>query len=951
MSETRAVTLETSVDTTGATAGFNEIQRGAGTMAAAVARASEQADAAVDGIGTSATASARNVEAAERNITNAIQRRIAAMRAGASGTASFYENIAQQRGVDTGGLQPLLNQLRELEQAQTRANTAVGGASRPLHQVEISAAQTAAALRSVPAQFTDIVTQLQGGQSPMTILFQQGGQLRDMFGSAGGAARALGGYVIGLVTPFTVAAAAVAGLAYAYKKGRDEMTAFNMAIITSGNAAGATADQLSEVARRIGEVSGNRAEAAAALNGLVQTGQVQAQNLQAFAQVAVDAQRVMGRSIEQTTADFEKLGKAPLQGLAEINAKYHNVTAATYAQVKALQEQGRYAEAASVAQQSYADGITKQKQAVLDSLTDWERGWLRIKNGISGAVDAVFNLREATASEKIDKLLKANDDTEARIASLKKRGEARDGKSYDPAKDPDVLAAQAAIDANVREIQSIRGKQDAKKKAATEDAKNVRGDAIRQQITDAEDILKTPEQRLKDLLAAAEQNDRANGLNDEEVAKHRAIIIRQNYDVVTASIERQIAAIRLRNSLDDLKAEPAAGQINIDRSTGAINYDEALRRTAQLDLDALDRRKKALEKQIGVVNQLVDSDQKRSQLAELNGQIEEVNISRKNREQKLEQDSLLADRESVKASAAAFAQYYDQIYNTRLEMRNQVQQQKDYNEEIGLSSREVLDLTAARREERAARLDQNADIAEGLDLTGELADEYRRQAQELRNLSAAEREGFIKQRDPYVNLRQSLNRYVEESQNSGAMIGDALTNAFRSAEDAFANFVTTGKLNFKDLATSILADFARIQAKAAIGGLAQSLLGSMGTSTTSGWGSSLMQALGVSGARAAGGPVNSGLSYLVGENGPEIFTPSGNGSITPNHLIGASGGAPVSVSFSTVINGNSSSTQTSGNTGTNSRAAIDALHASFKQWLAGEVRQGGMIWKLQQGRA
>jgi hypothetical protein len=40
------------------------------------------------------------------------------------------------------------------------------------------------------------------------------------------------------------------------------------------------------------------------------------------------------------------------------------------------------------------------------------------------------------------------------------------------------------------------------------------------------------------------------------------------------------------------------------------------------------------------------------------------------------------------------------------------------------------------------------------------------------------------------------------------------------------------------------------------------------------------------GGRAAGGPVMAGTSYLVGEKGPEIFTPSGSGSITPNNKLG-----------------------------------------------------------------
>ncbi len=37
-------------------------------------------------------------------------------------------------------------------------------------------------MRTLPAQFTDIVTQLAGGQNPFLIMLQQGGQISDSFG-------------------------------------------------------------------------------------------------------------------------------------------------------------------------------------------------------------------------------------------------------------------------------------------------------------------------------------------------------------------------------------------------------------------------------------------------------------------------------------------------------------------------------------------------------------------------------------------------------------------------------------------------------------------------------------------------------------------------------------------------------------------------------------------------
>ena len=50
------------------------------------------------------------------------------------------------------------------------------------------------------------------------------------------------------------------------------------------------------------------------------------------------------------------------------------------------------------------------------------------------------------------------------------------------------------------------------------------------------------------------------------------------------------------------------------------------------------------------------------------------------------------------------------------------------------------------------------------------------------------------------------------------------------------------------------------------------------------------------GGRAAGGPVNAGTTYLVGEKGPELFTPSNSGNIIPNNrLSAASGGNTINI--------------------------------------------------------
>jgi hypothetical protein len=55
------------------------------------------------------------------------------------------------------------------------------------------------------------------------------------------------------------------------------------------------------------------------------------------------------------------------------------------------------------------------------------------------------------------------------------------------------------------------------------------------------------------------------------------------------------------------------------------------------------------------------------------------------------------------------------------------------------------------------------------------------------------------------------------------------------------------------------------------------------------------------GFKAMGGPVTSGTSYIVGEQGPELFTPGRNGSITPNHALGGGRGSVINLTVNGAI--------------------------------------------------
>ncbi|KZE33153.1 hypothetical protein IMF23_04530 [Chelatococcus daeguensis] len=80
----------------------------------------------------------------------------------------------------------------------------------------------------------------------------------------------------------------------------------------------------------------------------------------------------------------------------------------------------------------------------------------------------------------------------------------------------------------------------------------------------------------------------------------------------------------------------------------------------------------------------------------------------------------------------------------------------------------------------------------------------------------------------WAAVREELTRYAGEAMDWGKGLGSALTSAFRSAEDAIASFVTGGKIDFKALADSILADITRIAVRSAILGPLANALGGGG---------------------------------------------------------------------------------------------------------------------------
>lgn len=123
-------------------------------------------------------------------------------------------------------------------------------------------------------------------------------------------------------------------------------------------------------------------------------------------------------------------------------------------------------------------------------------------------------------------------------------------------------------------------------------------------------------------------------------------------------------------------------------------------------------------------------------------------------------------------------------------------------------------------------------------------------------------------------LAAGLAQVENQLRDVSGAVSQTVVNAFGRAEDAIVEFATTGEVNFSAFVDGLLADVARILARKALLALLDAFTGG-GASA----GEGIIGA--IAGAKAEGGPVDRGETYLVGEKGPELFTPPGAGTIVP----------------------------------------------------------------------
>lgn len=755
-----------------------------------------------------------------------------------------------------------------------------------LQRAGVSSAQTAAALRQLPAQFTDIFTSLASGQAPLTVLLQQGGQIKDSFGGIGPALAETGRYVAGLVNPLTLAAAAAVALAVAWKQGSDEATAYNKALILTGNAAGTNADQLASMAQGIDGIVGTQRQAAAALVEVANAGKFTADQLQGIALAAVAMEEATGKAVSDTVAEFKRLADEPAAAAAQLNEQYNFLTAAVYAQIAALEAQGDEAGAAQLAIEAFGDAMRDRANQIEGDLGLIESAWRGIANVAAEAWDEMLGVgRPATFEDQI-----AQFEERRRTATFGVRGD-RLGN----APDTEELARIDAEEAQLRlqkEYQDGIARQEAALAKANREAIDGLGQ-ISQAATEAQTPVDRLQKKLQELGKARESAEAVGQFGTDAQAQ---------YESAVASINKQIADIEAR-------AEKAARP----KQTREAGFrDDAATKL----LLSLREQEAALSAQLVTEGRLTAEQRKRAEFEQQIADLKTKSVLT------ADQQSLLANQDAIRAQLdknvaiaeevqlrkeaadeakklAAFEQTLaDQMMTARQGLELQLSGQGLGREQAQRLQEQLrIEQQFARQQSRLQEQFNRGDISENL---------YNSETQALQQ---ALNERLSLQQDYYSKLdaaqedwsngaNAALSDYLDAAKDVSTQTYDLFSNALGGIEDAFVEFAMTGKFSFKDLANSILADLARIAARQLTANLVGGLSGALGGGGGDQTGSLLGLASSFAGLFDSGGTIRAGQWGIVGERGPEIV--SGPANVTSRadtaRMMGATNNVTINLS-------------------------------------------------------
>ncbi|HGX3166983.1 TPA: phage tail tape measure protein [Escherichia coli] len=793
----------------------------------------------------------------------------------------------------------------------------------------ISVGQYKAAMRTLPAQFTDIATQLAGGQNPWLILLQQGGQVKDSFGGMIPMFRGLAGAISLPMVGVTSLAVATGALAYAWYQGDSTLSEFNKTLVLSGNQAGLTADRMLTLSRA-GQAAGlTFNQAGESLAALVNAGVRGGEQFDAINQSVARFASASGVEVDKVAEAFGKLTTDPTSGLMAMARQFRNVTAEQIAYVAQLQRSGDEAGALQAANDAATKGFDEQTRRLKENMGTLETWADKTGKAFKSMWDAILDIgRPESSADMLASAQKAFDEADKKWQWYQSRSQRRGKTSsfranlqgaWDDRENARLGLAAATLQSDMEKAGELAARDRAERESSQ---LKYTGEAQK-----AYERLLTPLEKY-----TARQEELNKALKDGK-------ILQADYNTLMASAKKDYESTQKKPS----GVKVSAGERQEDRAHAAML--------------ALETELRTLEKHSGVNEKI---SQQRRDLWEAENQYVVLKEAATKRQLSEQEKSLLAHEKETLEYKRQLAELGDKVeHQKRLnELAQQAarfeQQQSAKQAAISAKARGLTD-RQAQRESEEQRL---------RDVYGDNPDALAKATSALKNTWSAEEQ----LRGSWMaGLKSGWGEWAESATDSFSQVKSAATQTFDGIAQNMAAMLTGSEQNWRGFTRSVLSMLTEIFLKQAmvgiVGRIGSAIGGAFGGGASASTGTAI-QAAAANFHFATGGFTETGGKYEpagIVHRGEFVFTKEATSRIGVGNLyrlmrgyaeggyVGAAG-SPAQMRRAEGINFNQNNHVVIQNDGINGQAGPQLMKAVYDMARKGaqdelrlQLRDGGML--------
>ncbi|HID2172635.1 TPA: phage tail tape measure protein [Escherichia coli] len=793
----------------------------------------------------------------------------------------------------------------------------------------ISVGQYKAAMRTLPAQFTDIATQLAGGQNPWLILLQQGGQVKDSFGGMIPMFRGLAGAITLPMVGVTSLAVATGALAYAWYQGDSTLSEFNKTLVLSGNQAGLTADRMLTLSRA-GQAAGlTFNQARESLAALVNAGVRGGEQFDAINQSVARFASASGVEVDKVAEAFGKLTTDPTSGLMAMARQFRNVTAEQIAYVAQLQRSGDEAGALQAANDIATKGFDEQTRRLKENMGTLETWADKTGKAFKSMWDAILDIgRPESSADMLASAQKAFDEADKKWQWYQSRSQRRGKTSsfranlqgaWDDRENARLGLAAATLQSDMEKAGELAARDRAERELSqlkyTEEAQK------------AYERLQTPLEKY-----TARQEELNKALKDGK-------ILQADYNTLMASAKKDYESTQKKPS----GVKVSAGERQEDRAHAAML--------------ALETELLTLEKHAGANEKI---SQQRRDLWKAENQYVVLKEAATKRQLSEQEKSLLAHEKETLEYKRQLADLGDKVeHQKRLnELAQQAarfeQQQSAKQAAISAKARGLTD-RQAQRESEEQRL---------RDVYGDNPDALAKATSALKNTWSAEEQ----LRGSWMaGLKSGWGEWAESATDSFSQVKSAATQTFDGIAQNMAAMLTGSEQNWRGFTRSVLSMLTEIFLKQAmvgiVGRIGSAIGGAFGGGASASTGTAI-QAAAANFHFATGGFTGTGGKYEpagIVHRGEFVFTKEATSRIGVGNLyrlmrgyaeggyVGAAG-SPAQMRRAEGINFNQNNHVVIQNDGINGQAGPQLMKAVYEMARKGaqdelrlQLRDGGLL--------